>query len=164
MCTDARLPEPAGWTGQRGLGLLQVLIAILILAIGLIGLAGLQAASLLANRGAHHVTQANLLAYDILDRMRANRQAAVDGHYNGDRHSVTDAAARRASADVRTWRQLLRQQLPQENESGDPVGGGTVVVDGDGHVSVTISWFDPRSPVAPHDGEPVRRITLTTRL
>lgn len=61
---------------EAGFTLIEVLISVLVLAIGLLGLAGLQATGLKNNASAYHRTQATLLAYDIADRMRANRVEA----------------------------------------------------------------------------------------
>jgi type IV pilus assembly protein PilV len=57
---------------QRGFTLLEVLIALLVLAIGLLGLAALQTTGLRSNTMATTRTHATQLAYDISDRMRAN--------------------------------------------------------------------------------------------
>jgi type IV pilus assembly protein PilV len=67
---------------QGGFTLLEVLIAIVVLALGLLGLAGLQAASLRNNHSAYLRSQATLLAYDMADRMRANPEAVKNGDYN----------------------------------------------------------------------------------
>ena len=71
--------------GQRGFTLLEVLIALLILSIGLLGLAALQTISLRSNEMASMRTAATHLAYDITDRMRANpgRTAPDDPPYFG---------------------------------------------------------------------------------
>ena len=55
-----------------GFTLIEVLVAMLVLAVGLLGLAGLQATSLRNNQSAYNRSQATQLAYDIADRMRAN--------------------------------------------------------------------------------------------
>lgn len=60
-----------------GFTLLEVLVAILVLSIGLLGLAGLQTHSLRNNHTAFLRSQAVALAYDALDRMRSNRTAAL---------------------------------------------------------------------------------------
>ncbi len=69
---------------QSGLSLLEVLISMLVLSIGLFGLAGLQSASLRANNSAYQRTITSMLANDILDRMRANPTLAKAGNYNVD--------------------------------------------------------------------------------
>lgn len=55
-----------------GFSLLEVLIALLVLSLGLLGLAALQVTSLKFNTESYYRTQATFLAYDIIDRMRAN--------------------------------------------------------------------------------------------
>ena len=58
---------------QCGFTLLEVLVAILIFAIGLLGLASLQTVSQRSNHSAYLRSQAVIQAYDIADRMRANK-------------------------------------------------------------------------------------------
>lgn len=62
---------------NTGFTLIEVLIAMLVLAVGLLGLAGLQATSLRNNQSAYNRSQATQLAYDLADRMRANVTAAI---------------------------------------------------------------------------------------
>ena len=57
---------------NTGFTLIEVLIAMIVLAVGLLGLAGLQATSLRNNQSAYNRIKATQLAYDIADRMRAN--------------------------------------------------------------------------------------------
>jgi type IV pilus assembly protein PilV len=61
---------------QGGFSLIEVLIAVLVFSVGLLGLAGLQAISLKNVHSAYLRTQATFLAYDMIDRMRANKNAA----------------------------------------------------------------------------------------
>jgi type IV pilus assembly protein PilV len=60
---------------QSGFTLLEVLIALLILSIGLLGLAALQTTGLRSNQMASMRTLATQTAYDITDRMRANEMS-----------------------------------------------------------------------------------------
>ena len=69
-------------SGQRGFSLLEVLIAVVVLSIGLLGLASLQATSLRMNQEALMRSQEAHLAYDMIDRMRANRPGFIAGTYN----------------------------------------------------------------------------------
>ena len=55
-----------------GFTLIEVLISMVILAIGLLGLAAMQTISLRDNQDAHYYQQATLLAYEMQDRIRAN--------------------------------------------------------------------------------------------
>lgn len=77
--------------GQQGFTLLEVLIALLVLSIGLLGLAALQTVGLKSNQMAAMRTQATQSAYDITDRMRSNPQGVIDGDYDVD--NGTHAAA-----------------------------------------------------------------------
>jgi type IV pilus assembly protein PilV len=61
-----------GTNKYSGFTLLEVMVALLVLSIGLLGLAMLQATNLQFNTDAYTRTQATLFAYDIIDRMRAN--------------------------------------------------------------------------------------------
>jgi type IV pilus assembly protein PilV len=62
---------------QSGSSLIEVLVAMLILAIGLIGFAGLQAQALRMNYETLQRTRASALAEELFDRMRSNRYLAV---------------------------------------------------------------------------------------
>lgn len=66
---------------QRGFTLLEVLIAIVVMAIGILGLAAMQTRSLSQGQGSLQASQALALAYDYADRMRANPVAAYAGQY-----------------------------------------------------------------------------------
>jgi type IV pilus assembly protein PilV len=62
---------------QSGFTLVEVLVAVVVLAVGLLGLAGLQVTSVRFNNSAYLRSQATNLAYDIADRIRANRSVAL---------------------------------------------------------------------------------------
>ena len=66
---------------QAGLTLIEVLIAVVVLAIGLLGIAGLQSAALANNLISYQYTQASTIAQAMLERMRANREGVLAGHY-----------------------------------------------------------------------------------
>lgn len=56
--------------------MIEVLVAIMILSVGLLGLAGLQSAGLTHNQSANSRSSASMLAYGLLDSMRANKVVA----------------------------------------------------------------------------------------
>ncbi|WP_198145886.1 type IV pilus modification protein PilV [Desulfonatronovibrio magnus] len=65
-----------------GFSLVEILISLAILAIGLLAIAGLQITSLRSNNSAYLYSQATFASYDIMDRMRANRNHALAEFYN----------------------------------------------------------------------------------
>lgn len=58
---------------QRGVGLVEILVALLILAIGVLGYAGLQLAALKGAEEANNRSQATLISQDALERIESNR-------------------------------------------------------------------------------------------
>lgn len=76
---------PGSADGARrndGFAMLEVLITIVVIAIGLLGLAGLQATGLRNNHSAHLRSVATQLASDMADRMRANMAGFNADEYN----------------------------------------------------------------------------------
>lgn len=69
-------------SANRGFTLLEVLIALLVLSIGLLGLAALQTIGLKFNHESYQRTQAVYQAYDMIDRIRANPTGKTAGSYN----------------------------------------------------------------------------------
>jgi type IV pilus assembly protein PilV len=116
---------------QRGVGLIEVLIALLVLSIGLLGLASLQTHALRFGQGAFVRTQATTIAYDMLDRMRANRAHANTPGYAAAFGGVPTTAptpvcetgnctpTQMAAYDILEWKYALGQRLPG--------GDGTIV-------------------------------------
>jgi type IV pilus assembly protein PilV len=131
----------------RGFSLIEVLITILIFAVGLLGMAALQAVSMRSNQSANFRTQATALAYMIIDRMHANADAIVRGEYiaglqAGDCSVGPDDGDATATYDIAQWRQQLACQLPD--------GRGAIWSEGDGaHVQIT--WTDARWSLIPSE-------------
>lgn len=67
---------------NRGVGLIEVLVAIVVMAIGILGVAALQATTLRNSLGALERSQAVVQTYAVLDAMRANAAVARIGGYN----------------------------------------------------------------------------------
>ncbi len=123
---------------QSGFTLLEVLVAILVLSIGLLGLAGLMASSIRNNHSAQQRTQATWLAYDVIDRMRVNRPAAIASSNNYDvALGAASGSAGLAGVDITGWKATLANALP--------AGDGSVDVDSvTREVTVVIQWNDSR--------------------
>lgn len=135
---------------MRGFTLIEVLVTLVVLAIGLLGLAGLQASSLKHNNNAYQRTQATFLAYDILDRMRANPMGVEAGNYNAINTGTPPTSpacittgctpAQLADNDIVEWSTDLTAVLPS----------GNGVIEGNGAnapFTVKIMWDDMRTGV-----------------
>ena len=96
--------QPPSRNASRGVGLIEVLISILVLAIGLLGIAALQATTLRNSQGALERSQATIQTYGILDSMRANVAATRAGAYDMAMTCVAPATpATLAQRDIANW-------------------------------------------------------------
>ena len=132
---------------SRGFTLLEVLVAMVVLSIGLLGLSGLQTSSLRNNHSAFLRSQATLASNDIIDRMRANSDSALDGDYDIDYTDPTPAAgcsgtcadaAAVASTDLNEWRSYVERLPDGESQIDVPVPGEPNVAE------VRVRWGDAR--------------------
>ncbi len=110
---------------QRGFSLIEVMVALFVLSIGLLGLAGLQTLGLKFNVQSYQRTQAVLNAYDIIDRMRANPVGVAAKQYDkilltetpdvpNPNCSVTDCnGTEMAAYDIDQWLASLGNLLTQ---------------------------------------------------
>lgn len=118
---------------QRGFSLIEVLIALLVTSVGLLGLAALQAKSLQYNHGAYLRSQANILAYDMADRMRINRDVARTNGYNISLSATAPSGIERVQIDQSEWLALLARILP--------AGDGAVTC-ASRVCEITVKWRD----------------------
>lgn len=140
---------------SRGFTLLEVLIALVVLSVGLLGIAAMMNFSLKANDSAYMRTQAETLAYNIIDKMRANQNAALNGSYNisiGTQvssppncvtSSNTCTSAQVAQYDLNAWKTNLASTV-----TGMPCGDGSVALNpnnGIYEITVTVQWDDSRA-------------------
>lgn len=160
---------------QTGLTLIELLVAVLVLAIGVLGITALQMVSLQNNRGALYRAEAVQLAYDMMDRIRANPEGAVPGAaYDGlaladgppaasDCVAGNCSQAQMVAFDQAVWKCSLggfnedAQCLafrgtgvlpPEADQPGLPEGDGSITVDAAGVVTVTVSWQESDGQVA----------------
>lgn len=133
---------------QRGIGLIEVLVSLLVLSIGVLGLAAMQATGLKQSRQAFYHTQATVLAYDLIDRMRANDAAAANGNYavaygtfSATACTTGCSSAQIADNDKLEWKASLAAQLP--------AGDGRVVNQNNGRFDISIRWTDGDGLSAP---------------
>jgi type IV pilus assembly protein PilV len=129
----------------NGFTLIEVLVALVVLSVGLLGVAALQLTSLRSNHGSAMRTQATYLAYDIVDRMRANRAAAVLGAYD-IAIGAPGTGGTVAGNDIVAWKQSIARTLPKRDNGGVPANAdGSIVRTGVGAnavFTVTVEWSD----------------------
>lgn len=147
MNTNSARHSVAGFT------LLEVMISMLVLSIGLLGLAGLQATGIRNNHSAYMHSQALSYGYDIIDRMRANRLNALSGNYNLAIGVDAPSGTSIAETDLREWKNLVTANLTAGDASAN-VNGGVV--------TVVVQWDDRRAEKT--DGESIKNITVQTEL
>lgn len=87
---------------QRGFSLVEVMVSVLVLSGGLLGLAFMQAQGMKFNAEAYQRTQATVLAYDIIDKLRANPIAAQGGAYDVTSTTAAQSAATASHLDCDT--------------------------------------------------------------
>lgn len=114
------LPSPLAHR-QRGTTLLEALITILVLAVAALAYAGLQLRSVSGSATALWRSQANVLASEMADRIRANPVGLAAGQYNSLQSTGTESscssaspctAAQMAATDFVRWRARLQTVLP----------------------------------------------------
>ena len=146
--------HPSRRSAQSGSTLIEALVAMLVLSIGLLGIAGLSAASLRYSQGGWARASISSGLSDLADRVRANPTAAVDAYVfdatnyanqraaldsgavaiNTDCMATTCSAAELADFHLTEWRIGLNRSMP----------GSAVWVSGkrDEGYQATVMWFD----------------------
>ncbi|HZF98643.1 MAG TPA: type IV pilus modification protein PilV [Pseudoxanthomonas sp.] len=126
-----------------GFTMIEVLIAILVLAFGLLGFAFLQTMNVRFTKSAEQRTVATNLAYELVDMMRSQRSLAA--YYNGIKPESFDSVvvpptgcarpvAATPAANIVRWRCEVRAALPD--------GRANVVLAADGTLNVEVRWGD----------------------
>lgn len=153
---------------ERGFTLIEVLIALLVLAVGLLGMASLMMTSLQSSQSAYLRSQASLLAQDLVERMRANRDQAVK-HDNYELAASASATTNpgcsssgcspsaQAQQDLHDWRAALEAGIPGATASVDRANNN--------EYTITIAWEENASEDADNDPDtPRTRVPATFEL
>jgi len=133
-----------GICGQEaGFTLIEAMVTLVILSVGLLGLAGMIAQSLRFNQGGYTRSQGTFLAYDIIDAMRADADNASDYAvaYDDDVHiciTNPDSGDNLVNATLGCWYARIERELP---------GGSATIVQNPGggnplEYEITMSWID----------------------
>lgn len=124
---------------QRGFTLLEVLIAVVVFAIGLLGIAGLQVAGMRFTHGSQLRAVAAMQADSMAERMRANMTGVRDGDYNitgamptsfdTDCGAEACTPAELAEYDLVLWNDGAEGKPDESNATTLPSGRGIVCID-----------------------------------
>ena len=138
---------------QAGTSLLEVLIAVLILAIGLLGIAALQSLTLKNTQSSSERTAAIIQSYAMLDMMRANRAEAIARRYDtGWLCEAPENPATRVAGDTARWITQLQQAVGAS--ACGQIDCGAV------NCNIGVRWNDERGT----GGESTQEIITQTRL
>lgn len=151
---------------QRGVSLIEVLVAVLIFSIGLIGLAGMLVMATRSNQAAYLRTQVTFLAHNMADRMSANPIGVWNGDYDeGHYKSITSSStvcdssspcdpATLATYDQQAWSAQLRTFLPEADASITCIKNASYAPSADqismrppygGNCAMTITWNEQKT-------------------
>lgn len=145
---------------QRGSSLLEVLIAVLVLAIGMLGMAALQAVTLKNSNSSAARSQAVIQTYSLFDTLRLNRELAKSGGYNVSTFTCKQAAAAADDPDDTTDYSVFNAWLGRVQSSlGDDKACARIECD-DQSCTVGIKWNDSRGS----GGEKALEIETTSGL
>ena len=146
------IPNARSRPSQAGFTLLEVLIAIVILSIGLLGVAGMITKAMKSNDSAYMRSQATIAANTLLDNMRANGPGVAAGNYSGSTSAVTATsyACYGSTTACSTSSIATDDMLAFKNRlAAIPNGAGAVSVvqtSGTQYVAaVTVTWNDTRA-------------------
>lgn len=142
-----------GRARQRGAGLIEVMVAVLILGIGLLGVAAMQATALRNSQSALERSQAVMQTYSIIDAMRVNLSVARIGGY--DLSTMTCTAPSQgdlAADDLNYWITSLQDTL-DESACGQIVCSSADCI-------VRVQWDDSRGS----GGETAQTVVTRTKL
>lgn len=157
----------------RGVSLIEVMMAVLVFSVGLIGLSGLLIATFRSNQTGYQRTQAEFIAMSMADRMRANPLAVWSGGYNSSSYPLagaqacTDASActpaKVAVRDQVMWSTQLTTFLPNATASIACANGATpnttqllVRPPYAGNCVMRINWTERAAGDSTHQGAALR--------
>ena len=138
---------------QRGVGLIEIMVSVVLIAIGFLAAAQMQIQGMRFSQSAYFQSQAYFLASDMIDRMRSNTDGVDAGNYdnistsgsaaNPDCASNTCNAAGIATQDIYDWSTYLHPLDGGSNfVAALPDATGTIQSIGNGIYAVNLSWSE----------------------
>lgn len=124
---------------QKGAGLIEVMVAVLVMGVGLLGIAAMQATALRNNQSSLERTQATIQTYSILDAMRANRDRALEGDYDlAATCTGPTANTTLAENDLRRWFGAMQASMGADTTCAEILRNGE-------QFTITVTWDDSRA-------------------
>lgn len=146
---------------QAGVGMIEVLIALFVLAIGMLGIAALQATALRNSQSSMERSQATMLTYNLFDAMRADLDNARAGNYEFGPTCVSGSAPSLGSPlaqnQIDSWFADLKDNM------GDTSNTCAAITNCNGATNactITIQWDDSRGK----GGEAAQQVVTVSRL
>ena len=138
---------------QQGLGMIEALISLLIISIGLLGIAALQITSMQNSASANWHSMAVWYSYEMTDRISANgtnnfllyNGIDTDNGYSMDCQALPCTADQMVEADATDWTNMV-QNLPN--------GRGVIRADASNNLQVSVIWDDNSAENNCTNGEP----------
>ncbi len=124
---------------NAGFSMIEVLVAVLVLSVGLLGVAALQTNALKSNQSAFQRSQATMLSYFMMDAMRSNRSVAVIGSYDLAKTCTAPAAGSLITNDQIAWINALKANLGNQTSTCGEISCNTTTC------TVKVYWDDSRS-------------------
>jgi type IV pilus assembly protein PilV len=148
------------WKSEAGFSLIEVLIALLVTAVGVLGTVSTHLNTVKFNQTSNIRSHATMLAYEISDRMRANRNAALSGNYDIglSADAPTGTASSIAQTDLQNWFTALTSRLS--------LGDGAITRNGN-VFTITVQWDENRirsSRQANANGDHLQSFVFITEL
>ena len=168
-----RQQHPSPNHRQCGVGLVEILVTIVVLAIGFLSTANMQIFSMRFSQSAYMESQAYFMVGEMVDRMRANVEGVKLGAYDNLTTSASAenpgcdnspcTPARIALQDIYDWSQYLYSAndnfVPLLPSNDSTTASGTVTLIGSGKFSLAVSWADENIS---DDGEGTIRVDIIT--
>jgi len=127
-------------TSQKGMSLIEAMVALVVISVGLLGIAALQIVALQQNSSSQWHSQAVWFSYEMSDRITANKSVFNDydgidtsGTYAQDCQAGPCTAAQMVTADAQDWKQRV-ETLPS--------GQGLIESSVNNELVIKVMWDD----------------------
>lgn len=148
---------------QTGTSLLEMMIALFVLAVGLLGVVSMQIKAMQFNQTAYYYSQAVYLANNILENIRSN--PSMRDAYQLEFDDTPSASVDCGTASGCTPRQMRDWNIVEFRRMVDEllVGGRAAIATNGDFITVTLQFDDSRSAMPGEDAEPAEYV-LTTEI